>query len=70
MMRAPREMRCRLMPIASIATKTMTRTSGIDRATTIPARRPRLTKLTASTIATASTSALVNSPMASRTTSG
>ena len=70
MMRAPSEMRCRLMPIASIAMKTMTRTSGMDRATTSPARTPRLRKLTASTITIASKSALVNSPMASRTTSG
>ena len=36
-------------------------TSGIDSATTSPARRPRLTKLTTSTMATASNSARVKS---------
>ena len=51
-------------------TKTMARTSGMDRATTSPALRPRLRKLTASTMTIASKSALVNPPMASRTTSG
>ncbi len=46
MMSAPSEMRCRLMPIASMAMKTMASTSGIDRATTRPALTPRLRKLT------------------------
>ena len=40
MMRAPSEMRCRLMPSASMATKTMASTSGMDRATTSPALKP------------------------------
>ena len=63
-------MRCRLMSIASMAMKTMASTSGIDRATTRPALTPRLMKLTASTMMIASKRAFVNSPMASRTTSG
>ena len=41
-----------------MTTKVMASTSGIDSATTSPARMPRLMKLTASTITTASNSAL------------
>ena len=43
-------------------------TSGIEIATTSPARRPRLIKLTASTITTASNSALVKPLTATSTT--
>ena len=57
MMSAPSEMRCRLMPIASMATKTMASTSGMDSATTSPALKPRLRKLTTSTMPIASKSA-------------
>src|SRR4029077_15584669 len=46
----------------------MPSTSGIEHATTTPARIPRLKKLTARTIAIASQSALVNPPTASSTT--
>ena len=70
MMRAPSEMRCSEMPRYSIATKVMASTSGIASATTSPARMPRLTKLTTSTITTASNSALVKPPTASSTTTG
>src|SRR5215204_2393123 len=59
MMSAPREMRCRLMSIAFMLTKTMASTSGIDRATTTPGFIPRLRKLTTRTMAIASKSALV-----------
>src|SRR5271167_2149932 len=48
----------------------MPSTSGIEQATTTPARRPRLKKLTASTIAIASHNALVKPPTASSTTTG
>src|SRR5215207_1527882 len=58
MMSAPREMRCRLMSIAFMLTKTMASTSGIDRATTTPALIPRLRKLTTRTMAIASTKRL------------
>ena len=53
-----------------MTTKVMASTSGIDSATTSPARRPRLTKLTTSTMATASNSARVKPPTASSTTTG
>ena len=70
MISAPSEMRCSEMPAYSITTKVIASTSGIDSATTSPARMPRLTKLTASTIATASNSARVKPPTASSTTTG
>jgi hypothetical protein len=54
MMRAPSEMRCRLVPARLIARKTIESTRGMARATTRPARMPRLRKLTARTIAIAS----------------
>ena len=57
-----------VMPLYSMNTKTMASTSGIEQATTSPARTPRLTKLTASTITTASNKALVKPPTASLTT--
>ncbi len=53
-----------------MATKVAASTSGIEKATTAPARSPRLMKLTASTIAIASQSALVNSLIDSSTTCG
>ena len=69
-MRAPSEIRCRSIPKNSIATNTAASTSGIARATTAPARRPRLTRLTASTMATASHSASMNSSTACSTVTG
>ena len=48
----------------------MARTRGMEIATTSPALRPRLRKLTTSTIAIASKRASVKPPIASRTTSG
>ena len=63
-------MRCKVMPVYCMTTKVMASTSGIDSATTRPARIPRLMKLTTSTIATASNRALVNPPTASSTTMG
>ena len=47
MMSAPSEIRCRSIPKSSIATNTTASTSGIASATTAPARRPRLSRLTA-----------------------
>ena len=70
MMRAPSEMRCREIPEYSITMKVIARTSGIDSATTSPARTPKLMKLTTSTMATASKSAIVNPPTGSWTTTG
>ncbi|MNE77275.1 hypothetical protein D3C80_1735770 [compost metagenome] len=57
-----------VMPLYSMNTNTIASTSGIEQATTSPARTPRLTKLTSSTITTASNSALVKPPTASSTT--
>ncbi|MNF63190.1 hypothetical protein D3C84_448850 [compost metagenome] len=68
MISAPREIRCMVMPLYSMKTKTIASTSGIEHATTSPARTPRLTKLTTSTITTASNSALVKPPTAFSTT--
>jgi len=68
MISAPSEIRCMVMPLYSIKTNTIASTSGIEQATTRPARMPRLTKLTASTITTASNSALVKPPTACLTT--
>ena len=59
MISAPNEMRWRSMPSMLIPTKVPASTSGIDSATTVPARRPKLRKLTASTMTTASTSDLM-----------
>ena len=70
MISAPSEMRCRVMPEYSMKTKVAASTSGMAMATTRPARRPRLRKLTTSTITTASNSALVKPPTASSTTAG
>ena len=53
-----------------MATNTAASTSGIEIATTAPARRPRLTRLTASTMATASHSASMNSSTACSTVTG
>ena len=47
MMSAPREIRCRSMPNADMVTNTAARTSGIESATTAPARRPSAARLTA-----------------------
>ena len=68
MMSAPSEMRWRFSPAYSMPMKVMARTSGIDSVTTNPARKPRLMKLTASTIATASNNAWVKPPTDSSTT--
>ena len=48
----------------------MVNTSGIEHATTAPARKPRLKKLTKRTIAKASCNDLVNSAIFSSTTAG
>ena len=68
MISAPSDTRCMAMPVNSINTNTSASTSGIEIATTSPARRPRLIKLTASTITTASNSALVKPLTATSTT--
>ena len=69
MINAPSDTRCMVMPLYSMNTNTSASTSGIEHATTSPARRPRLIKLTTSTMITASNSALVKPPTASCTTS-
>ncbi|MCY1250778.1 hypothetical protein D3C80_996730 [compost metagenome] len=68
MINAPREIRCMVMPLYSMKMNTMASTSGIEQATTRPARIPKLTKLTTSTMITASNKALVKPPTASSTT--
>ncbi|MNF77308.1 hypothetical protein D3C84_594490 [compost metagenome] len=68
MINAPREIRCMVMPLYSMKMNTMASTSGIEHATTRPARIPKLTKLTTSTMITASNKALVKPPTASSTT--
>ncbi len=70
MMSAPSEMRWSEIPAYSMMTKVIASTRGMAIATTSPARMPRLTKLTASTIATASNRALVKPDTASSTTFG
>ena len=70
MISEPSEMRCRSMLKKYIARKVIASTSGMDSATTMPVRRPRLKKLTASTITTASTSERMNSLTAFLTTLG
>ena len=70
MMSAPSVTRCKSRPRNAIAMKTIASTSGTEVATTKPARQPSDRKLTASTIASASTKERVNSPTALSTTSG
>ena len=50
--------------------KTIVSTNGIEQATTAPARKPRLKKLTKRTIINASSSDFVNSAIFSSTTIG
>ena len=57
----PSEMRCSSILKKYMARKVIASTSGIDSATTMPVRQPRLTKLTPSTITTASSSDCINS---------
>ena len=70
MMSAPREIRCRSMPNADMVTNTAARTSGIESATTAPARRPSAARLTARTMAIASHSASMKSATACSTVTG
>ncbi len=70
MIRAPSEIRCSVTSMICMITNTIASTSGIDTETTSPARMPRLMKLTASTMTTASTSASVNPPTACSTCLG
>jgi len=70
MISAPSEIRCSAMPEYSMNRKVPASTSGIETATTRPARNPRLRKLTPSTMIRASTRAVVNPPTASSTTAG
>ncbi|MNT33192.1 hypothetical protein D3C72_1691050 [compost metagenome] len=70
MISEPSEMRCRSMPSRYMARKVIASTSGMDSATTMPLRTPRLRKHTASTITTASISTFMNSPTAFFTTCG
>ena len=70
MISAPSETRCRSMPKISMHTKVIASTSGIDNATTVPVRKPRLRKDTTRTMTTASLSEATNRLIDSRTTSG
>ena len=70
MISAPSEIRCRSMPNSCMIGNTIARVSGIDSATTMPARTPRLTKLIAMMITIACQSDSVKSPIASSTTRG
>ena len=70
MISAPSEMRCKSIPKICMTMNTMASTSGIEVATTRPARRPRFRKLMTRTIAMASHSAFMNSLTASSTTFG
>ncbi len=70
MISAPSEIRCKSMPKACMIGNTMASVSGIDSATTMPARTPRLTKLTAMMMTIACQSDSVKSPIASCTTCG
>ena len=70
MISEPSEMRSRFQPIASIKSATAPSTSGTEVATTRPARQPRLTRLTAMTMTSASASARTKSLIASFTVVG
>ena len=70
MMSEPSEMRSRFQPIASITSATTPSTIGTESPTTMPVRQPRLSRLTASTIASASSSERSNSQIDSLTTVG
>jgi hypothetical protein len=70
MISAPSEIRCRLIPNASMNTNTIASTSGMLIATTRPARNPRLTRLTISTMPMASNKPRVKCPTDSSTTAG
>ena len=58
---APREMRCRLIPMRHMMKKVMLSTSGTDNATTTPVRRPNANRLTPKTMPSANTKWLKNS---------
>ena len=64
MISAPSEMRCRSIAKNCMIGKTTASVSGIESATTIPARMPRLTKLTAMMMAMACQSEVVKSLIA------
>jgi hypothetical protein len=70
MIRAPREMRWRSILAISMIGNTIASVSGIESATTAPARKPRLTKLTAMMMAIACHSEVMKSLMAVLTTTG
>ena len=70
MISAPSVIRCRSIDIAFITMNTIASTSGTDSATTMPVRHPKATKLTNSTIASASMKECTNSPTARSTTLG
>ena len=67
---APSEILCKPMSKMYMNRNVIASTSGIDSATTSPVRRPRLMKLTASTIATASATDRTNSLIDARTARG
>ena len=63
-MSAPSEMRCMSMLASSMTENTMASVKGMERAMISPGRTPRLMKLTASMMATACHSDVMNSEMA------
>ena len=64
MMSAPSEMRCMSMPAICMTANTTVSVSGIDRATTAPARTPRLISETTRMMAIACQSDSMNSAIA------
>ena len=69
-MSAPRDIRCSSMPMMCIKVNTAAMTRGIHKATIIPERTPRLTKLTSKTMIIASARDLINSSIEVFTTLG
>ena len=70
MISEPSETRSRFQPIASITNATTPSTIGTESPTTMPVRQPRLSRQTASTMASASSSERSNSQIDSLTTVG
>jgi len=70
MISEPSEIRSRFQPMASITMATTPSTSGTDKATTMPVRQPRLSRLTMMTMTSASSSERSKSHTASPTVVG
>ena len=70
MIKAPNETLCKSMPAISMMQNTPVSTRGIQKATTIPVRKPKLRKLTIRTIIIASLKVPTKSLIESLTTAG